>query len=132
MKKSTGSIFDGGSRPEGRGAGTGPRKRSIWLATLGAILAAATMVQPAAADNTQQTKMTTCNADAKSKGLSGDDRKAFMKTCLSASPAADSKPLNSQQQKMKDCNADAKTKGLSGADRKKFMSDCLKGSAAPK
>jgi psiF repeat-containing protein len=107
-------------------------RRSIWLATLGAILAAATMVQPAAADNTQQTKMTTCNADAKSKGLSGDDRKAFMKTCLSASPASDSKPLNSQQQKMKDCNADAKTKGLSGADRKKFMSDCLKGSAAPK
>lgn len=107
-------------------------RRSIWLATLGAILAAATMVQPAAADNTQQTKMTTCNADAKSKGLTGDDRKAFMKSCLSASPSSDSKPLNSQQQKMKDCNADAKTKGLSGADRKKFMSDCLKGSAAPK
>ena len=107
-------------------------RRSIWLATLGAVLATATLVQPAAADNTQQTKMTTCNADAKSKGLSGDDRKSFMKTCLSANSGGDSKPLNSQQQKMKDCNADAKTKGVSGADRKKFMSDCLKGSAAPK
>ena len=107
-------------------------RRSMWLATLGAVLAAATLVEPAAADNSQQTRMTTCNADAKSKGLSGDDRKAFMKTCLSAGSSGDSKPLNSQQQKMKDCNADAKTKGLSGADRKKFMSGCLKGSAAPK
>jgi psiF repeat len=107
-------------------------RRSILLATLGAILATATMVQPAAADNTQQTKMTTCNADAKTKGLSGDDRKAFMKTCLSSTPSSDSKTLTPQQQKMKDCNADAKTKNLAGADRKKFMSDCLKGSAAPK
>jgi len=31
----------------------------------------------------QQEKMKTCNADAKTKGLKGDDRKAFMKTCLS-------------------------------------------------
>ena len=42
--------------------------------------------------------MTTCNADAKTKGLRGDDRKAYMKTCLSAAGAStDSKPLNSQQ-----------------------------------
>ena len=102
-------------------------RRSIGLAILGAMLAAATMVQPAAADNTQQTKMTTCNADAKSKGLSGDDRKAFMKTCLSANSGGDSKPLNSQQQKMKDCNADATSKGLKGADRKAYMKTCLKG-----
>ena len=107
-------------------------RRSIWLTTLGAILATATMVQPAAAENTQQTKMTTCNADAKTKGLTGDDRKAFMKTCLSASSGGDSKALNSQQQKMKDCNADAKAKKLAGAERKKFMSDCLKGPAAAK
>lgn len=132
MKKSSGSIFDGDSRPEGRGAGTGPRKRSIWLAMLGAVLAAATMVQPAAAENSQQTKMTTCNADAKTKGLTGNDRKVFMKTCLSANSGGDSKPVNSQQQKMKDCNAEAKTKKLAGDERKKFMSDCLKGSAAAK
>ncbi len=105
-------------------------RRSIWLATLGAVLAAVTMVYPAAAANSQQTKMTTCNAEAKSKGLTGDDRKAFMKTCLSADPGA-SKPLNSQQQKMKSCNAEAKAKGLSGDDRKKFMSSCLKGTATP-
>jgi hypothetical protein len=103
-------------------------KRSIWLAILGAALTAATLAQPALADNTQQSKMTTCNADAKTKGLAGDDRKAYMKTCLSAAGAStDSKPLNSQQQKMKSCNADAKTKGLTGDDRKTFMSHCLGG-----
>jgi hypothetical protein len=103
-------------------------KRSIWLATLGAALAAVTLAQPSLADNSQQTKMTTCNADAKTKGLTGDDRKAYMKTCLSAAGAStDTKPLNSQQAKMKSCNADAKTKGLTGDDRKTFMSHCLGG-----
>lgn len=32
----------------------------------------------------QQQKMKDCNADAKSKALKGDERKAFMKACLSA------------------------------------------------
>jgi hypothetical protein len=103
-------------------------KRSIWWVTLGAALAAATLAQPALADNSQQSKMTTCNADAKTKGLTGDDRKAYMKTCLSAAGAStDAKPLNSQQQKMKSCNADAKTKALKGDDRKAFMKTCLSG-----
>jgi len=78
------------------------------------------------AQNTQQEKMKTCNAQAKEQTLSGAARKSFMKTCLSNQPAADSK-LNSQQQKMKQCNADARTKKLTGADRKTFMSSCLKG-----
>jgi len=79
------------------------------------------------ADNSQQDKMTSCNADAKAKNLSGDDRKAFMKTCLSAAPPP-AAPVNSQQQKMKDCNASAKTQALTGDARKQFMSNCLKGS----
>jgi hypothetical protein len=37
-----------------------------------------------AAKQTQQQKMKTCNADPKAKTLKGDDRKAFMKECLSA------------------------------------------------
>jgi len=36
------------------------------------------------AKQTQQQKMKTCNADPKAKTLKGDDRKAFMKECLSA------------------------------------------------
>jgi len=74
----------------------------------------------------QQNKMTTCNAEASTKTLKGDDRKAFMKTCLSAPAANDAKALTPQQQKMKDCNASAKTKALAGDARKTFMSTCLK------
>jgi hypothetical protein len=81
---------------------------------------------PASAANTQQEKMKSCNAEAKSQNLSGDARKSFMKTCLANQPAA-APELNWQQQKMKQCNADATAKGLKGADRKTFMKTCLKG-----
>ena len=62
----------------------------------------------------QQSKMGDCNKDAGDK--KGDERKAFMKTCLSAK-----KPT--QQDKMKSCNADAT--GKKGDDRKAFMKECL-------
>ena len=71
--------------------------------------------------NKQQNKMTTCNKEAGDK--KGDERKAFMKSCLSAKPEAAAVPMT-QQDKMKSCNADAK--GKTGDERKKFMSDCLK------
>ena len=77
----------------------------------------------------QQNKMVTCNADAKTKELKGEERKKFMSECLSAkvdeaaSGAASGTP---QQNKMKTCNADAKTKELKGEERKTFMSECLK------
>jgi hypothetical protein len=71
-----------------------------------------------AAKTAQQSKMTTCNADA--AGKKGDERKAFMKTCLSAPAAA--APMT-QQQKMKSCNADAT--GKKGDERKAFMKSCL-------
>ncbi|KNH47277.1 MULTISPECIES: PsiF family protein [Pseudomonas] len=75
----------------------------------------------------QQNKMTTCNADATAKSLKGDERKAFMSTCLKAAPAADAaKPMTPQQEKMKTCNATAATQALTGDARKTFMSDCLK------
>jgi hypothetical protein len=97
--------------------------------TLIAALASLTVLTcaPAFSANSQQTKMTTCNADATSKGLTGDDRKAYMKTCLSAAPPAATG--NSQQQKMKTCNADANTQGLKGDDRKTYMKTCLSSSS---
>ncbi|RMQ50602.1 Phosphate starvation-inducible protein PsiF [Pseudomonas cichorii] len=70
----------------------------------------------------QQNKMTSCNADASAKSLKGDERKAFMSTCLKAAPA----PAQTQQEKMKTCNATATTQALKGDARKSFMSDCLK------
>ncbi len=79
------------------------------------------------AENKQQDKMKTCNTEATAKGLKGADRKAFMKTCLSAGGEAAAAPANSQQEKMKTCNADANAKNLKGADRKAFMKTCLSG-----
>ncbi|HEU4460374.1 MAG TPA: PsiF family protein [Methylibium sp.] len=68
------------------------------------------------APTAQQNKMTQCNKDA--EGKTGDERKAFMKTCLAAK-----KPT--QQDKMKTCNADPKAKELKGDERKAFMKSCL-------
>jgi hypothetical protein len=100
------------------------------LSTLALFCVAQAADTPASAPaaNSQQTKMKTCNADATGKKLTGDDRKAYMKTCLSAAPPAAAVKVNSQQQKMKTCNADATDKKLTGADRKSFMSTCLKSS----
>lgn len=36
----------------------------------------------------QQERMKSCNKEAKEKALSGNDRKAFMKTCLSGKSAS--------------------------------------------
>jgi len=103
----------------------------------------------------QQSKMTTCNANAKTQNLAGDARKAFMSNCLktaapaaaAATPAATpavtpavtpatpaskaaaatapAKVLTPQQQKMKDCNAN-RPQGLKGDAYKTYISTCLK------
>jgi hypothetical protein len=95
---------------------------------LAAVLLAAPIVfNPAFAQKTeQQNKMTACNKEAADK--KGDERKAFMKECLSSKPEASGKQptaaQKAQQDKMKTCNAEAK--GMKGDERKKFMSGCLK------
>ncbi|AXA55914.1 PsiF family protein [Pseudomonas thivervalensis] len=68
------------------------------------------------AETAQQSKMTTCNADATAKALKGDERKAFMSNCLKTTP----------QERMKTCNATATEQALKGDARKAFMSECLK------
>ena len=68
------------------------------------------------APNMQTNKMGACNKDAGDK--KGDERKAFMKTCLSAKKVT-------QQDKMKSCNADPKAKASKGDERKAFMKECL-------
>ncbi len=62
----------------------------------------------------QQTRMATCNKDA--TGKKGDERKAFMKQCLSTRKV-------SPQTRMKTCNAEAA--GKKGDERKAFMKECL-------
>ncbi|OEZ99990.1 PsiF family protein [Duganella phyllosphaerae] len=79
----------------------------------------------AAEPTAQQNKMKTCNAEA--TGKKGDERKAFMKQCLSAKPApavaAEPEIPLTQQNKMKKCNNDAV--GKKGDERKVFMKACL-------
>lgn len=66
-------------------------KRSILAGTvLAALVGAPALAQaPAAApDTSQRTRMTTCNADAKTQGLKGPERKTFMSSCLKGEPPA--------------------------------------------
>src|SRR6516165_10082756 len=110
---------------------------SGWLvATMGAMLAIVagevSVAQTTASAtspqlNSQQQKMKECAAEAKSKGVSGADRKSFMSSCLS-SKGMSQEDINKQQEKMKTCNADAKTKALKGDERKAFMKSCLSSS----
>jgi hypothetical protein len=83
----------------------------------------------------QQEKMKGCNKEAKDAGMKGDERKAFMKKCLSkdyklkaeggsAMPAAEP-AMSMQQDRMKACTAEAGGKGLKDGERKTFMSACL-------
>lgn len=90
------------------------------LTTTAALLAFALV--PAHAATEQQNKMGACNKEA--AGKTGDERKAFMKDCLSKKPAGEAKPEMTQQTKMGTCNKEAT--GKKGEERKKFMSDCLK------
>ena len=70
--------------------------------------------------NPQQEKMKMCNTKAGDK--KGDERKAFMKTCLSAAPEP-AKP----ESKMAMCNK--KTAGMNKEDRAKAQSECMKAPA---
>ena len=82
-------------------------------------LSATAQAADSPAKTAQQSKMATCNKDASDK--KGDERKSFMKECLSAKK--EMSPQAAQQGKMKTCNVEAK--GKKGDDRKSFMKECL-------
>jgi hypothetical protein len=82
----------------------------------------------------RQNRMKACNEQANAKGLAegkGEERKAFMKECLSEKAKRDGGGKGTQQNKMKMCNKEAGEKKLTGDKRKKFMSDCLSNSPHP-
>lgn len=99
-------------------------KKNVRTAVACSVLAAAFATLPASA-GTQQEKMKTCNATAKEKALKGEERKAFMKQCLSSKPAAPQ--AQNQKDRMAVCNKNAGEKNLKGQERQDFMSQCLKG-----
>ncbi|WNW13156.1 PsiF family protein [Pseudomonas sp. DTU_2021_1001937_2_SI_NGA_ILE_001] len=84
------------------------------LVLLGCLVSA-----PTPAANPQQEKMASCNSQASTRALQGDQRKAFMSACLKASPAT-------PQERMTLCNASASAQALKGEPRQRFMSDCLR------
>ena len=94
-------------------------KKLIALAVLGLTFA----VSAPAFAGAQQDKMKTCNKEA--TGKKGDERKAFMKACLSkegaAAPAAAAAPS---------CESRAAEKKLAGAAKSAFMKKCEKDAAA--
>jgi len=115
------TVYDAVAVPKNRLSEESGQMKKLILSIAVSVFAAS--LAPAAfAATTQQNKMKECNASATDK--KGDERKAFMKECLSAKPAAKG---TTQQEKMKSCNKDAGEKALKGDDRKKFMSECLKG-----
>jgi hypothetical protein len=74
----------------------------------------------------QQQRMGQCSHQA--KGKHGDERRAFMSSCLRGKSAATSKATDAgatQRDKMKSCNAEARSKSLKGAARKTFLKSCL-------
>ena len=84
------------------------------LMTVLALSVAAMSTSSFAADapmSKQQNKMGQCNADAGDK--KGDERKAFMKTCLSNNPAA------------AECDKSAAEKKLAGAAKNSYVKKCI-------
>ena len=75
--------------------------------------------EPTAAQKAQQDKMKACNEKASDK--KGDERKAFMKQCLSGGNAGDS-----------GCEAKAAEKKLAGAAKSSFVKKCEADGAAAK
>jgi len=59
------------------------------FATLLALLITVASTNQALAENPQHERMRNCNKTAKEQALKGDERRAFMKTCLSGKHVKD-------------------------------------------
>lgn len=81
-------------------------KKMIALVVMGLIFA----VSAPAFAGAQQDKMKACNVDAKAKALKGDERKAFMKVCLSKGGAPAAAKKATQPEKKKSVTVEPKAK----------------------
>lgn len=90
-----------------------------------ALFAAALALTGGAHAGPQQEKMKACNAQAGDR--KGDERKAFMKECLSSKKDAERTAKAAEQEKAKGCNKEANGQKLLGEERKKFMQQCMQG-----
>ncbi|HTS20265.1 MAG TPA: PsiF family protein [Casimicrobiaceae bacterium] len=92
--------------------------KQMLVLAVAALLASGTVY---AAENSQQNKMKTCQAEAGDKKLEGQARQDYVNNCLKAKPAK-----STSKNKMAMCNE--KTKGMSKADADKARSECMKAS----
>ena len=93
--------------------------RKIPLVVLAAFLGCGTSY---AADNPQQSKMKTCQAQAGDQKLEGKARQEYVNNCLKAKPEA--AKAEKPKSKMAMCNE--QTKGLTAAEASKKRSECMK------
>jgi hypothetical protein len=83
---------------------------AFFAASVGALAQARREATP------QQQLVTTCNAEAKNRDLTGEGRNRYISTCLSNG-------RKRLQEVTMACNAEARRKG--GEERRKFMAECL-------
>ena len=96
-------------------------------ATLAMVLALAAPWSAHAAQGqltAQQQRMKSCNAQASSEHMKGEERRGFMSQCLKGE--ANGKKLTAQQEKMATCSHEASAKQLKGTERQDFMRQCLR------
>lgn len=95
--------------------------KSLLIAlAMSAGLVSAPFVFAADAPAKGNSKMAECNKQ--SAGKTGDEKKAFMSSCMSAKPAP------AKGSKMSECNK--QSAGKTGDERKAFMSACMSGKPA--
>lgn len=75
----------------------------------------------AVAQKPQEDRSKACNDLADRKGLTGQDRRTFLKDCNNAKSLDE---MN-QRDKMDSCKKLADRKNLQGADRRSFIKDCM-------
>ena len=108
-----------------------PTFPALTVFTIAALAASPALAVEATAKHLtpQQQKMATCSHEAGEKALKGDERRAFLSTCLKGDGAvtATAKPTSADtaaQSKKESCRVEAKRQHLSGEARKNFIGHC--------
>lgn len=83
------------------------------------------------AQKAHRERMSACSKDAKQQGLKSEERKSFMRQCLSEGAAAAAPEGVSKRSQSSACKKQARAKGLKNEERKAFITECMAGASAP-
>ena len=106
---------------------------ALMIFAIGAFAASPALAAEAPAKHLtpQQQKMATCSHEAGEKALKGDERRAFLSTCLKGDGAVAATSTEKSasadaaaQSRKQSCRAEAKRQHLSGEARKTFIVHC--------